>query len=160
MNEIAIFYRTNAQSRILEDVLRQNKIQYKIFGNISFYDRAEIKDIICFLRLLINPYDTISFDRIINIPPRGIGAKTLKTLKLLKVESNVDFISLIADCSNNNVFPKKVMQFLKKLSIEVVNEIGETDAITKEVYASYKKFQKQVTPWTKLSEKSYLDFRE
>ena len=67
---------------------------------------------------------------------------------------------LISENISINEFPKKVMQFLKKLSIEVVNEIGETDAITKEVYASYKKFQKQVTPWTKLSEKSYLDFRE
>jgi len=127
LNEIAIFYRTNAQSRILEDVLRQNKIQYKIFGNISFYDRAEIKDIICFLRLLINPYDTISFDRIINIPPRGIGAKTLKTLKLLKVESNVDFISLIADCSNNNVFPKKVTSNLAKLSQALKDSLSDIE---------------------------------
>ena len=138
LNEIAIFYRTNAQSRILEDVLRQNKIQYKIFGNISFYDRAEIKDIICFLRLLINPYDTISFDRIINIPPRGIGAKTLKTLKLLKVESNVDFISLIADCGNNNVFPKKVTSNLAKLSqalkeslSDIENEMPISESIQK-----------------------------
>ena len=127
LNEIAIFYRTNAQSRILEDVLRQNKIQYKIFGNISFYDRAEIKDIICFLRLLINPYDAISFDRIINVPTRGIGAKTLKTLKLLKVESNVDFISLIANCSNNNLFPKKVTLNLAKLSQALKDTLSDIE---------------------------------
>ena len=138
LNEIAIFYRTNAQSRILEDVLRQNIIQYKIFGNISFYDRAEIKDIICFLRLLINPYDAISFDRIINVPTRGIGAKTLKTLKLLKVESNVDFISLIANCSNNNLFPKKVTLNLAKLSqalkdtlSDIENEMPISESIQK-----------------------------
>jgi DNA helicase-2/ATP-dependent DNA helicase PcrA len=138
LNEIAIFYRTNAQSRILEDVLRQNKIQYKIFGNISFYDRAEIKDIICFLRLLINPYDTISFDRTINIPPRGIGIKTLRTLKSLKAESNVDFISLIADCGNNNVFSKKVTSNLAKLSqalknalFDIENEMPISESIQK-----------------------------
>ena len=75
-------------------------------------------------------------------------------------KNNQALLYLISENISINEFPKKVMQFLKKLSIEVVNEIGETDAITKEVHASYKKFQKQVTPWTKLSEKSYLDFRE
>ena len=67
---------------------------------------------------------------------------------------------LISENISINEFPEKVMKFLKKLSMEVVNEIGQTDTITKEVYASYKKFQKEVIPWTNLSEKSYIKFRE
>ena len=59
-----------------------------------------------------------------------------------------------------NEFPKQVMKFLKKLSEEVIDKIGKTDAITQEVYTSYKKFQEEVTPWTNLSEKSYINFRE
>ena len=66
LSDVAIFYRTNAQSRVLEDQLRKKKIQYKIFGNISFYDRAEIKDLVCYLRLIVNPEDGIAFNRIIN----------------------------------------------------------------------------------------------
>ena len=67
---------------------------------------------------------------------------------------------LISENISINEFPEKVMKFLKTLSMEVVNEIGQTDTITKEVYASYKKFQKEVIPWTNLSEKSYIKFRE
>ena len=86
LSDVAIFYRTNAQSRVLEDQLRKKKIQYKIFGNISFYDRAEIKDLVCYLRLIVNPEDGIAFNRIINTPARGIGAKTLQKLMNLKKE--------------------------------------------------------------------------
>ena len=67
---------------------------------------------------------------------------------------------LISEGIKINEFPKDVMKFLKKISEEVVEEIGNTDPITKEVFISYKNFQKQVAPWTKLSEKSYIDFRE
>ena len=73
---IAILYRTNDMSRVLEENFIKSGIKYKIFGNIKFYERKEIKDIICYLRLLVNPYDLISLTRIINIPQRGIGSVT------------------------------------------------------------------------------------
>jgi DNA helicase-2/ATP-dependent DNA helicase PcrA len=74
--DMAIFYRTNAQSRVLEDELRRGGIPYQVVGGLRFYDRQEIKDILAYLRLLVNPRDTLSLHRIINVPRRGIGAST------------------------------------------------------------------------------------
>ena len=77
LNEIAVFYRTNAQSRVLEDTLVRNETSYQVVGGTKFYDRAEIKDAIAYLILLSNPQDAISFSRIANSPKRGIGATSL-----------------------------------------------------------------------------------
>jgi DNA helicase-2/ATP-dependent DNA helicase PcrA len=78
LNEIAIFYRTNAQSRPFEDALLAHKIPYTIVGGLSFYQRKEIKDVLAFLRMIISDTDLISFLRTINLPKRGIGATTLE----------------------------------------------------------------------------------
>jgi DNA helicase II / ATP-dependent DNA helicase PcrA len=77
LNEIAVFYRTNAQSRVLEDTLVRNETSYQVVGGTKFYDRAEVKDAIAYLILLSNPQDAISFARIANSPKRGIGATSL-----------------------------------------------------------------------------------
>ncbi|MBM7692693.1 DNA helicase-2/ATP-dependent DNA helicase PcrA [Peribacillus deserti] len=77
LSEIAILYRTNAQSRVMEEVLLKSNIQYSIVGGIKFYDRKEIKDILAYLRLISNPDDDISLRRVINVPKRGIGATSL-----------------------------------------------------------------------------------
>ncbi len=76
--DCAIFYRTNAQSRVLEDALRKENISYIIVGNIRFYDRAEVKDILAYLRVVVNPDDSLSLKRIINIPNRGIGKAAME----------------------------------------------------------------------------------
>ena len=78
--DMAIFYRTNAQSRALEEALMNARIPYRIFGGMRFYDRKEIRDILAYLRLILNPKDDQSFLRIVNTPPRGIGAQTIKQL--------------------------------------------------------------------------------
>ncbi|CAH2212043.1 DNA helicase PcrA [Tepidibacter aestuarii] len=88
--ECAILYRTNAQSRALEEALIKQNIKYKIFGGIKFYERKEIKDLIAYLRIIQNPVDDISLKRIINVPKRGIGLRTLEKIEdvaLLKKES-------------------------------------------------------------------------
>ncbi|KAF0125103.1 MAG: DNA helicase II / ATP-dependent DNA helicase PcrA [Elusimicrobia bacterium] len=72
-NGIAVFYRTNAQSRSFEEAFRAGRVPYRLIGSVRFYDRKEIKDALCYLRLLTNPYDTISLLRVINTPTRGIG---------------------------------------------------------------------------------------
>jgi len=77
---IGVLYRTNFQSRRLEDALRSNSIRYKLMGGLSFYNRKEIKDMVSYLKLLLNPDDDISFLRCINMPPRGIGDKTVHYL--------------------------------------------------------------------------------
>jgi DNA helicase-2/ATP-dependent DNA helicase PcrA len=92
-SEIAIFYRTNAQSRSFEDALLKLAIPYTIVGGLSFYQRKEIKDILAFLRLIVSPTDFIAFSRTINIPKRGIGAKTLELLKTGSEEACLPILS-------------------------------------------------------------------
>jgi DNA helicase-2/ATP-dependent DNA helicase PcrA len=79
-SEIAVLYRTNAQSRYLEEVFLKSAIPYKIVGSIRFYDRKEVKDILSYMRLIANPADDLSLKRIINVPRRGIGDKTMDSL--------------------------------------------------------------------------------
>lgn len=93
--DIAIFYRTNAQSRVIEEQLRTRGVHYKIVGGLRFYDRMEIKDVLCYLRLLINSADNIAFKRVINTPTRGIGKTTVQKLEVFAQEAN---ISLMAAC--------------------------------------------------------------
>lgn len=78
LSELAIFYRTNAQSRVLEDLLRAKGINYQIFGGQRFYDRLEVKDSLAYLKILVNPTDDVSFRRVVNVPARGIGAVSLE----------------------------------------------------------------------------------
>jgi len=80
-SDFAILYRTNAQSRVFEEILRKRNIPYKIYGGLSFYQRKEIKDILSYFRLIVNPRDDESFKRIINYPARGIGGTTLNRLE-------------------------------------------------------------------------------
>ena len=79
-SEIAVFYRTNAQSRLLEEELLFRKIRYILIGGTRFYDRKEVKDVLAYLRLLVNPADDVSLARVINVPTRGIGATSLAAL--------------------------------------------------------------------------------
>jgi len=75
-DEVAVFYRTNAQSRVLEDMLTRFKLPYQVIGGTKFYERAEIKDAIAYLTLLVNPQDVVAFERVVNSPRRGIGNTT------------------------------------------------------------------------------------
>ena len=79
-NSMGILYRTNAQTRAIEESLVRAKIPYRIFGGLKFFDRKEVKDILAYLRLLANPQDNQAFHRIVNTPPRGIGAQALKAI--------------------------------------------------------------------------------
>ncbi len=76
LNDFVVLYRTNAQSRVLEEVFLQHRIPYRLIGALRFYERREIKDVLAYLKLIINPTDKVSLKRIINTPPRGIGAKS------------------------------------------------------------------------------------
>jgi DNA helicase-2/ATP-dependent DNA helicase PcrA len=79
--EVAILYRSNVQSRVLEEALLQANIPYRIYGGLRFYERAEIKDTLAYLRLIYNPHDDAAFERAVQTPPRGIGEKTMETLR-------------------------------------------------------------------------------
>ncbi len=80
LSDIAVLYRTNAQSRALEEVLLRRGIPYKLIGGPRFYERREVKDVLAYLRLIANPEDTLSFSRVINVPRRGLGEKSLAQL--------------------------------------------------------------------------------
>ncbi|MDP1165173.1 3'-5' exonuclease, partial [Klebsiella pneumoniae] len=85
-NDFAVLYRTNAQSRSIEEALRKKNIPYRIFGGISFYQRKEVKDLISYLRLLINKNDEEALLRVINYPKRGIGLTTIQKLTVFADE--------------------------------------------------------------------------
>jgi DNA helicase-2/ATP-dependent DNA helicase PcrA len=87
--EIAVFYRVNAQSRAIEDELVKHQIPYTIIGGLKFYERKEIKDVLAYLKLIVNPPDGLSLKRIINVPPRGIGEKTIEKIETFSREKGL-----------------------------------------------------------------------
>ncbi|WP_321393934.1 UvrD-helicase domain-containing protein [uncultured Desulfuromusa sp.] len=87
LRDIAVFYRTNAQSRALEEALRGSRIPYVMFGGIKFYSRQEVKDALSYLRILVNPNDSLAARRIINVPARGIGNTTVERIAVFEAES-------------------------------------------------------------------------
>ena len=102
-DECAILYRTNAQSRIFEEVLRKKGIPYRIYGGLSFYQRKEIKDVISYFRLAVNPNDEEALKRVINYPARGIGDTTLKKLGMAASEHGVSMWQVICEPLTYNV---------------------------------------------------------
>ena len=96
-NDMAILYRTNVQSRIFEEALRKRSIPYGIYGGLSFYQRKEIKDVIAYFRLAVNPHDEEAFKRVLNYPARGIGDTTLAKLQQAAAEHHVSMWTVISD---------------------------------------------------------------
>jgi len=138
LSEICVLYRTNAQSRIIEEALLKANIPYKIVGGFQFYNRSEIKDLIAYLKLINNTYDDISLLRVINKPKRGIGSKSIENLEMLAKEQNISLFEAIND--------KKLLQFKdiiiklqtlanEKTLTELVEEILELTKL-KEQYSN------------------------
>src|SRR5687767_13613986 len=95
-NLVAILYRTNAQSRTLEDVLRRSGTDYKIIGGVRFYERKEIKDSLAYLKLILSPHDNVSLRRVINVPARGIGKGVMESLEAIDLPDGDDAPPLLA----------------------------------------------------------------
>jgi DNA helicase-2/ATP-dependent DNA helicase PcrA len=91
-SDMAVFYRTNAQSRVLEDVLMRAGMPYKVVGGVRFYQRKEIKDILAYLRVLVNPGDLVSIRRVVNTPKRGIGDATVGAIEGFSVQEDIPFL--------------------------------------------------------------------
>lgn len=138
-SDVAILYRTNAQSRAMEEVLVKSNIPYKMVGGVKFYDRKEIKDILAYLRFIANPNDEISFSRIINVPKRGVGAASVDKLINYSIANNlslsdaleqIDFVGLSAKITNAisefHRMTKNWQQMQEYLSVtELVEEVIE-----------------------------------
>jgi DNA helicase-2/ATP-dependent DNA helicase PcrA len=145
-DKVAILYRTNAQSRVFEESLRRNRIEYNIVGGFSFYERAEIKDVIAYLKMALNPFDDIAFMRVVNTPTRGLGKTSLDELVLRAKDFGVSLWEALAIITENydkplNLTPrakeslKKFKQIIEKLQQKVA-EVSETDRPVSEVVMS------------------------
>lgn len=135
----AILYRTNAQSRAMEDALRKRDIPYRIYGGLSFYQRKEVKDVLCYLRLVINPKDEEALVRVINYPARGIGNTTIEKLtiaanhykrSIFEVMQNIERI----DLKLNSGTKQKLLDFVTMIqSFQAINENQDAFYVTDHV---------------------------
>jgi DNA helicase-2/ATP-dependent DNA helicase PcrA len=116
LRDIAVFYRTNTQSRVLEDLLLREGIAYRMVGGMKFYARMEVKDILAYLKVLDNPSDEIALKRIINTPPRGIGHSTIDKVAVLAVEQNCTFYDALKKATESGALSRaasnKVAEFI------------------------------------------------
>lgn len=121
--DYAILYRTNAQSRIFEEALRKRSIPYKIYGGLSFYQRKEIKDLLAYFRIIINPADNEALKRIINYPARGIGQTTLAKLEKTALECDYDIYKIITLLPEENTagINKGTIDKLKLFQVTIDN---------------------------------------
>jgi DNA helicase-2/ATP-dependent DNA helicase PcrA len=108
----AVLYRTNAHSRLVEEALRRYNISYTMVGGFSFYERAEIKDLLAYLRLVRNPHDSMALGRAVNTPARGIGKTTLETVERLALETGVSMWDAAAAAIENRLIPTRAAMAL------------------------------------------------
>jgi len=148
--DFAILYRTNAQSRILEEALRKKNIPYKIYGGISFYQRKEIKDLLSYLRLAINPLDDESFKRVINYPKRGVGKTSLDKLVAFADENSTSIWQAALKLNESNIglstaVVKKMLAFVDMIyrfsemvvntdAYELARQVATNSGILKDLY--------------------------
>ncbi len=153
--DFAVLYRTNAQSRAIEDALRKRDIPYRIYGGLSFYQRKEIKDVLAYLRIIINPKDEEALKRVINYPARGIGQTTVDKLivaanhygrSIFEVMQNIDKIDLKINSGTKN----KLQDFVTMIqSFQIMNQGGDAFAVSEHVAKKtglLQEFKKDGTP--------------
>jgi ATP-dependent DNA helicase UvrD/PcrA len=128
-SEVAVFYRTNAQSRVLEDVLVRQGVAYQVIGGPRFYERAEVKDLIAYLQVLDNPYDAVSLLRIANRPRRGIGDSTLARLATWADQREISLWEATAEAETAGVgtAPQKAMRAFRATIESLMNDARELD---------------------------------
>ncbi len=125
LNDYAIFYRTNAQSRVLEEQLRTLALPYRLIGGIRFYERAEIKDVLGYLRVSMNFRDDMALKRIINVPARGIGKTTVETLEQKASEKKISLFETIQQSINEKVFNAGTTSKLRRFADLIEDLIGQ-----------------------------------
>ena len=138
-DSFAVLYRTNAQSRSIEDALRRKNISYQVYGGLSFYQRKEIKDILAYLRVIVNPNDEESIKRIINYPTRGIGQTTMDKLLIYANDKNISLFETLKNLSSDEIkinsgTKNKLNQFFLLIkSFQLLNESLNAFEIAEEV---------------------------
>lgn len=124
-SDYAVFYRTNAQSRVLEEQLRTYGIPYKIIGGVRFYERMEIKDIISYLRLSLNPADDMALKRIINVPTRGIGKTTVEKIEELAAEKRCTTLQAVQMAIDTKIFNSGTTSKLRRF-VDLITEFQDS----------------------------------
>lgn len=132
-DDIAVFYRTNAQSRILEDMFLRAGVPYKIVGGTRFFDRAEIRDVMAYLKMIVNPADEMSVKRVINTPRRGIGSTSIQKIEQLARDNRCSFFQACEiACAETGMFSAKVRNGLSSF-VSLVREGRRMDGELKDV---------------------------
>ena len=129
LTDCAILYRVSAQSRVLEDALRLKGIEYRVYGGFRFYDRAEIKDVLGYLRLVFSKNDDAAFERVVNFPPRGLGDKALGTIREGARSYNVSLFEAAETLLKNQELPTRTQKALTDffIIIDVLKNHAVTD---------------------------------
>lgn len=141
-SDMAILYRTNNQSRAFEDVFVRNSIPYEIIGGIRFYERKEVKDVLGYLKLLNNPFDQVSFERVVNTPRRGVGPKTLGDLNEYRLITGKDYFDTLSEIGAKSAKSfgdefNKIREIMNDISLgELVDLVIEKSEYLKDLKAS------------------------
>jgi DNA helicase-2/ATP-dependent DNA helicase PcrA len=158
-SELAVLYRTNAQSRVIEETLVKSNIPYRMVGSIKFYDRKEIKDILAYLRLIANPNDEISLARVINEPKRGIGASSMDKLADYAISGDLSLMQAIDDVEQTGIaartagkmkaFAEMIMNWSKMQEFLSVTELVD-DVLDKSGYRDALKAERTIEAQSRL----------
>ncbi|MBF8305382.1 MAG: ATP-dependent helicase, Rep family [Acidobacteria bacterium] len=130
-DRVAILYRTNAQSRLYEEALRRYALSYNVVGSISFYERAEVKDLLAYLKAALNLRDSVSLLRIINSPPRGIGDSTVRKLEEIALEAGTTFWDALGQALEQKLLPPRslaAIQVFRELIEEMHGMVSDSGA--------------------------------
>lgn len=152
--EIAVFYRNNSQSRTIEDYLRRARIPYRVVAGIKFYERKEIKDLLSYLRIVVNPKDSLALSRIINVPARGIGATSLRKIENEAIANNLSLWEML----------ERIVDFYDehkhlRLSAKVRSGLGQLVNLIQEAKILDSGDERPANVYEKiLNESGYLDF--
>ena len=123
LGDVAVFYRANFQSRLVEEGLTAGRIPYRIVSGVGFYQRAEIKDIVAYLRLIQNPRDNVSFERIVNVPPRKIGGVTLRKLREVSEAGGFALLDAIEYSQEENLLSGRALLALSRF-LDIIKELS------------------------------------
>ncbi len=127
--DFAVLYRTNAQSRAIEDAFMKSSINYQMIGGQRFYERKEIKDLIAYLRLITNPDDDLSFERVVNVPKRGVGAASLERLRNYALAADISLYQAAKEVDFSGV-PKRAANSIAKFQALIENLYKQQDYLT------------------------------
>lgn len=127
--DMAVLYRLNTQSRVFEEILNKSGIAYTMVGGVKFYDRREIRDAMAYLKVLYNPYDTMSLQRVINVPKRGIGATTLAKLNDYAAAQNASLFEIVTNAAQVPGISARTAAKLEQFSTLLFELMGEVDQV-------------------------------